>query len=72
MFAEADPPNTHDPDSFRPDRTAIPECPYFLDAVAKAKWAKLCDLLGETGLLSQADRTAESALRVLKPILGVL
>ena len=45
MFAQADPPETHDlSGSIRPDRAAAPACPDFLDAVAKAKWAELCEL----------------------------
>ena len=34
----------------------LPECPAYLDEIAKAKWAELCQVLGETGLLTKADR----------------
>ena len=34
----------------------LPECPTYLDETAKSKWAELCQALGETGLLTQADR----------------
>jgi P27 family predicted phage terminase small subunit len=34
----------------------VPDCPDYLDAVAKEKWTELCQVLGETGLLTQADR----------------
>ena len=57
MFSLADPLKTHDLSGSLPsDRAAVPDCPDFLDAVAKAKWAELCEVLGEMGLLSEADR----------------
>lgn len=39
----------------------IPDCPEFLDAVAKAEWERVAPLLDDMGLLSQADRAALAA-----------
>jgi P27 family predicted phage terminase small subunit len=36
----------------------IPECPAFLDDVAKAEWQATCEILGELGVLTKADRNA--------------
>jgi P27 family predicted phage terminase small subunit len=42
--------------TFRADRPVLPECPDYLDKVAKEKWTELCEILSDTGLLSNADR----------------
>lgn len=56
MFGQADPLKMKIlSGSFRANRAAIPACPDYLDAIAKAKWTELCDILGETGLLTQWD-----------------
>lgn len=39
----------------------IPECPEFLDAVAKKEWFRLCNELHELGLLTNLDRSALGA-----------
>jgi P27 family predicted phage terminase small subunit len=40
----------------RPASANFPDCPDFLDVVAKAKWPELCKGLAETGLLTNAGR----------------
>jgi len=39
----------------------IPDCPDYLDDVAKAEWFRTASVLSEMGLLSRADRTALAA-----------
>ena len=57
MCRQADSTKTHHlSSSLSSERAVIPDCPDYLDAVAKAKWAELCEVLGEIGLLSSADR----------------
>ena len=61
----------------------VPNCPDHLDEAAKAEWKRVTELLAESGLLKQTDRTvlaaycqcyarwanAEEQLRKLGPIL---
>jgi P27 family predicted phage terminase small subunit len=39
----------------------LPECPEYLDPVARQEWARTADILHEMGLLSPADATALAA-----------
>ena len=39
----------------------MPDCPDWLDAEAKAEWARITHLLQNMGILSQADRSALAA-----------
>jgi P27 family predicted phage terminase small subunit len=42
--------------AFRAGRPVLPECPDYLDKIAKEKWTELCELLADIGLLTKADR----------------
>jgi P27 family predicted phage terminase small subunit len=57
MFGHADPLKLQIlSGTFQADRPVVPECPEYLDPVAKNKWNELCDVLSKTGLLTNADR----------------
>ena len=51
------PLNDREPDA--PE--GVPDCPDYLDDVAKAEWFRTAAVLSEMGLLSRADRTALAA-----------
>jgi P27 family predicted phage terminase small subunit len=38
--------------------TGAPDCPEYLDDLAKAEWDAICGILSDMGLLSRADKTA--------------
>ncbi|MCC7424457.1 MAG: phage terminase small subunit P27 family [Planctomycetaceae bacterium] len=42
-------------------QSAMPDCPEYLDDVAKAEWFRTAAVLREMGLLTRADRTALAA-----------
>jgi P27 family predicted phage terminase small subunit len=57
MCSQADPTKTHHlSSSLSSERAVISDCPDYLDAVGKAKWIELCEVLSDMGLLSEADR----------------
>ncbi|HZZ78980.1 MAG TPA: phage terminase small subunit P27 family [Gemmataceae bacterium] len=57
MLARSDPLKTQIlAGTFRAKPSPAPPCPDHLDALARAKWAELCQALDEAGRLSTADR----------------
>jgi P27 family predicted phage terminase small subunit len=44
-----------------PIAAGIPDCPEFLDAVAKEEWRRCVKVLAEMGVLTKADRSALAA-----------